>query len=165
MVGTRQKMLEKMELVEAPLIEKHLNFNFPEPCKLEHSLINCLDMDFGYTPDKVLLRKVNCHVDMESRIGVLGANGVGKSTLIKLGLGQLKPLAGTMKLNDQARVALFNQHAEEVLELDKTPLVGFLFTCVLKIVSIAHLYKGAGDENLQRSKRRPNQRLFGPLWV
>jgi len=127
MVGTRQKMLDKMELVEAPLSEKPFRFSFPEPGKLEHALINCIDMDFGYTPEKVLLKKVNCHVDMNSRVGVLGANGVGKSTLIKLALGQLTPLEGKMKLNEQARIALFNQHSEEVLEMGLTPLVRTIF--------------------------------------
>jgi len=53
---------------------------------------------------------------------MLGANGVGKSTLIKLILGELEPDEGKIKLNEGARTACFTQHHQDLLELDKTPV-------------------------------------------
>jgi len=69
-----------------------------------------------------LLSDVSAHCDFKSRVGMLGENGVGKSTLIKLILGEMEPDEGKVKLNEGARTACFTQHHQDLLELDKTPV-------------------------------------------
>ena len=66
-------------------------------------LVNALT--FGYRPDSILLEQIDLRVDINSRIGVVGANGCGKSTLIKLIMGQLSPL-----VCKQACLMMFNVH-------------------------------------------------------
>jgi ATPase subunit of ABC transporter with duplicated ATPase domains len=85
-VPTRQKMLEKLqaEAVEEPIEVKEFRFQFPEPGKLDHSLLEINDMSFSYFPNKedpakspMLLKNVTLHLEQDSRVGVLGVNGAG----------------------------------------------------------------------------------------
>ena len=64
-------------------------FIFPSPDKLRPPLLRIEDGYFSYTETDYILRNINFAVDMESRIAIVGANGVGKSTLLKLLVGQL----------------------------------------------------------------------------
>ncbi len=68
------------------------HFEFPDPEPLSQAAVICQSVSFGYGKDKILLSDVHCNIDVNSRVGVLGANGVGKSTLIKLLTGDLEPL-------------------------------------------------------------------------
>ena len=75
-------------------------------------LVNALT--FGYRPDSILLEQIDLRVDINSRIGVVGANGCGKSTLIKLIMGQLSPLvckhACLMMFNVHVQLSINNQY-------------------------------------------------------
>jgi len=64
-------------------------------------------------------------VDLDSRIALVGPNGAGKSTLLKLMLQQIEPTEGEVKRSGKLRIGHYNQHSEEVLDLEQTPL-GFL---------------------------------------
>merc|ERR1712087_812735 len=59
-------------------------------------------------------------LDTDSRIGMIGANGVGKSTIVKLVMSQLEPLSGECKCNRQARIALFTQYHMDQLNLEQS---------------------------------------------
>lgn len=59
---------------------------------------------------------------MSSRITIVGPNGVGKSTLIKLMLGEAEPVRGEVRRNRQLKVGRFDQHSNEALDIDKTPV-------------------------------------------
>merc|ERR1712087_648714 len=61
-------------------------------------------------------------VDGKSRIVLVGENGNGKTTLVKLLLGQLQPTKGSVNINRGARIALVNQHHADQLDLSMTPL-------------------------------------------
>ena len=146
---TRQKQLDKMNLIEEPKEIKEFKFTFPIPGKLDHDLCQIIHMYFSYqTPKKNkendgeedddddddddddndreqahwLLKDVNLNLDMESRVGVLGVNGAGKSTLIQLMLGKLKPTKGICRLDSGARIALFTQHHMDQLDLTVTSM-------------------------------------------
>jgi ATPase subunit of ABC transporter with duplicated ATPase domains len=56
------------------------------------ALLRIENVTFGWTPDNILLKDVNLMLDLDSRVGIFGMNGVGKSTLIKLVLDEIKPL-------------------------------------------------------------------------
>lgn len=85
-VPARQKNLDKLiaEAMPEPPEVKEFRFQFPEPGKLDHALLEINNMSFSYAPNaenpaasKMILKNVNLHMDMESRIGVLGVNGAG----------------------------------------------------------------------------------------
>ena len=76
--------------------------------------------------DKTLFADVDMTLDSASRVCLLGENGEGKTTLVKVLLGQLEPTGGVASLDHGARVALVNQHHADQLSFDKTPLAFML---------------------------------------
>ncbi len=70
-------------------------------------------------PDKPIITSFNCRILRGEKIGIIGPNGCGKSTLIQLLLGQLEPQAGTVQLGTKLEVAYFDQH-RETLDLEKS---------------------------------------------
>ena len=73
-----------------------------------------------------LFANVDMTLDSASRVCLLGENGEGKTTLVKVLLGQLEPTSGVASLDHGARVALVNQHHADQLSHDKTPLAFML---------------------------------------
>ncbi len=84
-------------------------------------LIALEGVTIGYG-DKPILRRVDLRIDMEDRIALLGANGNGKSTLVKLLAGRLQPMAGEMRRPSKLRIGYFAQHQSEELDLSLTPI-------------------------------------------
>jgi ATP-binding cassette subfamily F protein 3 len=76
----------------------------------------------GYTPGQPVLSKLDLRLDMDDRIALLGANGNGKSTLIRLLSDRLKPMTGAIRKSGKLRVGYFAQHQAEELDLKGTPL-------------------------------------------
>lgn len=70
-------------------------------------------MAFGYDPAKPLFRHVDYHVVKHDRIGIIGANGVGKSTLLKVLAGQLVPTEGSLTIGQTVRFGFFTQQLPE----------------------------------------------------
>lgn len=60
-------------------------------------MLQFVEVTFGYSHDAVLYSKVDLGVDMDSRVAIVGPNGTGKSTLLKLMTGALDPLDGMVK--------------------------------------------------------------------
>jgi ATP-binding cassette subfamily F protein 3 len=120
---SRLKMLERM----APIAEmgeegaSH-NFTFPEPEELPPPLINIDDATVGYD-GKPVLKKLNLRIDADDRIALLGANGNGKSTLVKLLAGRLAPISGDVSRSGKLRVGYFAQHQSDELDLGATPVL------------------------------------------
>ena len=105
-------------------------FVFPEPGQLEgvksmtKSILKMTDITFQYpSRDKPTIMNVNLECSRVSRVAVIGANGAGKSTAIKVLNGELKPTSGTITKHPNLRVAYVAQHAFHHLEkhLNKTP--------------------------------------------
>lgn len=126
LVQSRLKELKKMALIEKPVAEKELHFKFPIPEKMKNDVALCrvqgvsFDYDAKKPLDKCLLRDVELFVDLDSRIGVLGANGCGKSTLIKLLMKEIQPIEGKIVMNEYSRVACFTQHHVDLLDMNMT---------------------------------------------
>ncbi|TKR81727.1 hypothetical protein L596_015553 [Steinernema carpocapsae] len=79
------------------------------------------DVTFGYK-DQVLFKNVNFGIAMDSRIAIVGPNGVGKSTLLKLLYGKLQPQLGECRIHRQIRVGWFDQHSNEALNGEQSPI-------------------------------------------
>jgi len=118
---SRLKMLEKMEEVSAVVDEEVLPFNFPSPQKpLSPPLIALEGVCVGYD-DRAILSKLNLTLADDDRIGLLGANGNGKSTFAKLLGGRLPALSGVMKRSSKLEAGFFAQHQVDDLNEQDTP--------------------------------------------
>lgn len=102
-----------------------VRFEFPDPGKLSSPIIQVDDASFGYHPDKILFKNLNFSIDMKSRVALIGPNGVGKSTLLKLILGELEPTRGNIHRNRKLVTGYFSQHFVDKLDYDLHP-VGYL---------------------------------------
>jgi len=92
-VQCKLKILKQLEANEPqiPPDDKTLKFSFPEIGKIHQPVIVMENVTFSYSKEKKLLQNIDLRLSMESRVGMIGANGVGKTTLVKLILGQLTP--------------------------------------------------------------------------
>jgi ATP-binding cassette subfamily F protein 3 len=110
--------------------EYNVKFIFSDPGPLSIPVVQIKDVTFGYSPEKILFRNVELNVGMESRVAIVGPNGIGKSTLMNLILGDLHPLTGEIIRNRKLRVSKFSQHFVDQLTMTDTPVqfVGKKFT-------------------------------------
>jgi len=117
---SRMKMLEKMEPIAAVMEEKTFAFNFPDPKPLPSPLLNIENATVGYdgTP---ILKNLNIRLDMDDRIALLGANGNGKSTLVKLLASRIIPMDGEVRKSSKLKVGYFAQHQTDELNVQQTP--------------------------------------------
>ena len=118
---SRIKAIEKMDIVDAVIAERALKFSFPDPDELPAPLLALRGTDIGYQPGLPILKRVNQNIDLDDRIALMGANGNGKSTLMKLIAGRLQPLAGEYVRSGKLRIGYFGQHQTEELDLTSTP--------------------------------------------
>src|SRR6185437_1781337 len=91
---SRLKMIEKMDIVDAVMADRVTAFTFPEPEEEKSPMIVLENVDAGYEKNRPVLKNLELRIDADDRIALLGANGNGKSTLMKILSGRLKPLCG-----------------------------------------------------------------------
>jgi len=114
---SRVKMLERMKPITALVTQDVHEISFPRPEKTLSPPIIALDnVSVGYEPDRPVLNRVTLRIDADDRIALLGANGNGKSTLVKLIANKLAPFSGQVTRADKLSVGYFAQH--QVDELD-----------------------------------------------
>jgi ATP-binding cassette subfamily F protein 3 len=114
---SRVKMLERMKPVAALVTQDVHEISFPQPERTLSPPIIALDnVSVGYEPGKPVLNRVTLRIDSDDRIALLGANGNGKSTLVKLIANRLVPFSGQVTRADKLSVGYFAQH--QVDELD-----------------------------------------------
>src|SRR6478609_7344727 len=119
---SRLKMLAKLEPIAALVTEQVRPIHIPAPAKLlSPPIIATDDVDVGYEPGHPVLSGLSLRIDNDDRIALLGANGNGKSTLVKLLAERLPPEHGTVTRAAGLRVAYFAQHQLDELEADASP--------------------------------------------
>ncbi|KAJ1480273.1 P-loop containing nucleoside triphosphate hydrolase protein, partial [Baffinella frigidus] len=89
---------------------------------LELPVARFRQVGFAYPSGKNLFSDVEMCVDGTSRICLLGENGAGKTTIVKLLIGMLEPTLGVVERDGGARIALVNQHHADQIDLNLTPL-------------------------------------------
>jgi len=122
---SRVKALERMEKIAPVLADAEFTFEFKEPQNLPNPMLAISDASFGYKVDgvnKVIIKDVNKSVLAGQRIGILGANGQGKSTLVKTIARTMSQLSGTVTEGKGLNIGYFAQQELDVLRVDDNPL-------------------------------------------
>jgi len=116
---SRLRSLEKIDMVDAIISDRTISFSFPKPNNLGTSMLTINKVDAGYDEIPVL-KNINLSISNDSRIALVGANGNGKSTLIKLIAGNLDPMKGSIIKKKNLKIGYFAQHQADELDLEKT---------------------------------------------
>ncbi|SDM40578.1 ABC-F family ATP-binding cassette domain-containing protein [Polaromonas sp. JS666] len=128
---SRVKALDRMEKIAPLLAEADFTFEFKEPANLPNPMLSMQNAFFGYpppegspegTPPTVIVQNVSKSVLAGQRIGILGANGQGKSTLVKTVARALAPIQGEMTEGKGLNIGYFAQQELDVLRPADTPL-------------------------------------------
>jgi ATP-binding cassette, subfamily F, member 3 len=128
---SRVKALDRMEKIAPLLAEADFTFEFKEPANLPNPMLSMQHAFFGYpapedapegTPPTVIVQNVSKSVLAGQRIGILGANGQGKSTLVKTVARALAPISGDMTEGKGLNIGYFAQQELDVLRLGDNPL-------------------------------------------
>jgi len=123
---SRIKQIERMQKIAPILIDTPFNFAFEQNLKLPNPMICMQNSNLGYVQDLPILQDVSFNLLPRQRIGILGANGQGKSTLIKSITKQLPVLAGQMILGKGLKIGYFAQQEVDILQTDQTALQNML---------------------------------------
>ncbi len=128
---SRVKALGRMERIAPLLAEADFTFEFKEPANLPNPMLAMQNVSFGYpppddapagTPPTVIVKNVSKSVLAGQRIGILGANGQGKSTVVKTIARALAPISGEITEGKGLAIGYFAQQELDVLRPQDTPL-------------------------------------------
>ena len=118
---SRLKALERMELIAPAHVDSPFRFEFAPAESLPRPLLRLDGVAAGYG-ERPVLRGVGLSLEPGDRIGLLGRNGAGKSTFIKVLAGELAPSSGQIERAQSLRIGYFAQHQIQQLHLDDSPL-------------------------------------------
>ncbi|KEI10430.1 heme ABC transporter ATP-binding protein [Clostridium sp. K25] len=107
MARSRQKKLDKMERIELTSEKPKPEFNFQKGRTSGKMIFETRDLVIGY--DEPLSKPLNLKMERGQKIALVGANGLGKSTLLKSLMGQIKPISGEVELGDYQLIGYFEQ--------------------------------------------------------
>ncbi|MGZ8192898.1 MAG: ATP-binding cassette domain-containing protein [Methylobacter sp.] len=118
---SRIKALERMELIAQAHVDSPFDFSFAKPGKMPNPLLTLDKTDIGYGQTRII-QQAGVSISPGDRIGLLGSNGAGKSSLIKVLAGDMQPLSGKRQAAEALKIGYFAQHQLEQLRLDESPL-------------------------------------------
>ena len=118
----RVKQLERMTELAPVMADNPFQFRFKSPMQLTSPLLVLDHASVGYH-GVPLINNIRLQITPDSRIGLLGMNGAGKSTVIKGLVGELPTLSGTRKVADSLVLGYFNQHQMDSLDAEASPML------------------------------------------
>jgi len=119
---SRMKTLARMQPIAEQIEERVAPFAIPNPLKAFASpLVRLEGAAAGYVADQPVLRDLDLRLDADDRVGLLGANGNGKSTFARLISGRMEAMAGRRYASTKITVGYFAQHQMDDLPAGKTP--------------------------------------------
>ncbi len=114
---SRAKQIEKIKIEDfKPSSRQYpwIRFDYDEKDKLHRQAVEVENLTFGYDADKPVFKKLSLTIDAGDRVAIIGENGVGKTTLLRLLVGELTPQKGTIKWAEKARLGYYAQdHAAD----------------------------------------------------
>jgi len=122
-VQSRIKAIEKLEKIEVPK-ESKINFEIKSSNNTFTNILSCENLSFGFT-NRNLLQKIQFSILRKDKIFLIGRNGIGKTTFLKLLVGQLKPLEGKVVIHNNSKIGYFEQNSSLTESYDTTVLEYF----------------------------------------
>lgn len=116
---SRMKAIEKLKFIPVDKADPTVAFNFPQPDEVAPPMISFEKTSIGYG-DTVILKNLNATLNPDERIGLVGANGNGKSTLAKFLAGDLLPFSGEIKRHGKLKIAFYKQDQFDNMDMDRT---------------------------------------------
>ncbi|KXW56898.1 ATP-binding cassette domain-containing protein [Ferrovum sp. PN-J185] len=123
---SRVKALGRMEMLAPLLVDAEFTFKFDEPKHLPNPMLTLHNGTLGYSESSPILNNVEFSVLAGQRIGILGANGQGKSTLVKTIAKSIAPLSGELTEGRGLRIGYFAQQEMDLLDANANPLEHFI---------------------------------------
>ena len=117
---SRLKMLERMEPIAAVTGDRPAKFEFPQPAELAPPIFVLEGASVGYAANTPILRNLDVRIDMDDRIALLGANGNGKTTFLRLLAGELEEMNGNARRHGKLDVGYFAQDQFDLLDASAT---------------------------------------------
>lgn len=111
MANSRKKMLDRIEVMNKPTVAIPAHFDFPYTLVCTKDLLVVKDLEVGYE-GKAILPPINLHMDSQTKLWIRGTNGLGKSTLIKTLMNQLKKIGGKFAFNVNTKINYIEQDLE-----------------------------------------------------
>jgi len=111
----------KKNQVNKPERPYEVSLNFLNVPQFKSHMVKMDDLSFSYGNNEIL-KSVNIGIDMTTRATLVGPNGSGKSTFMKLIMGDIEPSSGSVWKQTNLRIGYYNQHFEELLPHDLTPI-------------------------------------------
>ncbi len=111
MAKSRQKKLDKIDKIELIKEKPKPTFNFKQARAAGKMIFETKDLVIGY--DTPLTRPLNLYMERGQKIALVGSNGLGKTTLLKSLMGDIKPLSGEVELGDYQYIGYFEQESRE----------------------------------------------------
>jgi len=112
-VRSREKMLEKIEVIQTYRDPTHMKLRFPEPPESGKMVVRLENVSRKY--DRVVFSDVNLEIQRGERIGIVGKNGEGKSTLSRILAGVEDPTEGTLRMGSRIRNGFYTQEVDQNL--------------------------------------------------
>ncbi len=112
MAMSRQKKLDKMDIIELAAERPKPEFNFRYGKTPSKYIFQANDLVIGYDKKEPLSSALSISMERGHKIALVGANGIGKSTLLKSILGLINPLSGTVELGENLEIGYFEQEAK-----------------------------------------------------
>ncbi|MBP3949847.1 ABC-F family ATP-binding cassette domain-containing protein [Bacillus suaedae] len=110
MAMSRQKKLDKMDMIELAHEKPKPTFNFKNARTTSKLIFETKDLIIGY--DEPLSKPLNLKMERGQKVALVGANGIGKTTLLKSILGLIKPVSGEVELGEYQEIGYFEQEAK-----------------------------------------------------
>ncbi|KAG7479008.1 ATP-binding cassette sub-family F member 3 [Solea senegalensis] len=118
-VQSKLKLLERLPELKPIERETEVTLKFPDNFeKLSPPILQLDEVEFFYSPDQRLFSGLNLSADLESRICIVGENGAGKTTVLKLLMGELTPVNGVRQAHRNLKIGYFSQHHVDQLDLN-----------------------------------------------
>ena len=133
-VQGRIKMLDKMDMVEPPQSHEELSMELPKAERSAKVVVELLDVTQSYGGDPIY-QGLNFKVQRGDRLALLGRNGEGKSTLLKLLAGLTPPTRGRRLVGGRVKMGVFSQHAMEDLNPSNDVLTELASVCGMTAIS------------------------------
>jgi len=122
-------MLKKMDVIPALVEDPTVSFIFPDGAPLPPPIIQFKLVNFSYNPgsstESSIFTDLNIEFNNDSRVALVGANGMGKTTLLKLITGQLEAVTGLIFRHSRMKFATFSQHHVDQLDMELSALEFF----------------------------------------